>query len=569
MGPPEDFYGRPLLVNVNLRSAESFAIFTGGSQNAIIVDGTKMTEPETPRYWITVETTFIDIYGSEQFFKRDLNLVVVNINFPLIVQSDPLIFIREDVDFVLSSDLQAADEEDKRVGRPKPAFNGMAEDGAIRIKWDSPLVNLDADILSSRKVILPFAQSASGEPTAFLTDRTNSMGFEKVTVRDAIQVNLVPEYDNGVSPNLLSSQLEVVDQETMLLRVTFDDADLLEAGDLVEITFWQNQIFARDTDGATVHHQSRFVFPIVQQVDPDVSYSLETLAQWLIILALVVAAMIIFTAIYLGSVTTLWMFLNSLQLIVYTALLNVSLPADSRLFMTSLLDALRLNFGAPETSNEVEGSIFEHTVKESTFNASILRLGYSARLFPNLASIGSIIDGIFAIWALALVYQVIQEACCKKINFSFLLPQLVNAFTRLLYVFWLEIWICCLLSLASFESIQDFSIAMVITWLLLVLLCFYCILFFKSGPYLKKVQSYEGRTLLNFVCCWQVRKVTADVEKLTQEKIERELEKLQQKEKEEEAENASIEMLEQGTRDSIDRQGDEYGTNRGLLCDKD
>lgn len=264
MGAPEDTYGRPIEVKVNLRTAARFATFTGGTQNSIIVDGTLMTEADTSHYWISIETTFIDIFGVQKFYKRDLNFVVVHINYPQIVQSDRLIFIRENPDFVLSSDLQAADESTKRVDRPRPLFHGVTEDGAVRIRWDSPLANLDASLLSSRKVILPFTKSASREPTAFLTDRTNSEGFSRVIIKDAIEVDLVPESDNGKAPTLLSYELEIVDKQTMLLRVTFDDADLLVDGDRVELTFWQNEIFTRDSDGATVHHKSRFLFPLLQ-----------------------------------------------------------------------------------------------------------------------------------------------------------------------------------------------------------------------------------------------------------------------------------------------------------------
>ena len=92
----------------------------------------------------------------------------------------------------------------------------------------------------------------------------------------------------------------------------------------------------------------------------------------MIVLAFIVAAMILFAAIFLGSVHTLWMFLNSMQLVLYTALLQVSLPPDSCYFMTRLLNVLRLNLRTLETSYDVQGRVFESTLNESTFNASVL-----------------------------------------------------------------------------------------------------------------------------------------------------------------------------------------------------
>ena len=43
------------------------------------------------------------------------------------------------------------------------------------------------------------------------------------------------------------------------------------------------------------------------------------------------------------------------------------------------------------------------------------------------------------------------------------------------------------------------------------------VLFYKGGPYLRKgAQGYEKRTLWNSFYCWQARKVTIDVERLTE-----------------------------------------------------
>lgn len=95
------------------------------------------------------------------------------------------------------------------------------------------------ELLTSRKVVFPYQISTQHLPTALMTDRTNSEGFVKVALRDAIEVSFVPEFDDDVrSASLKSSKLEIVDAETMLLHVTFDDNDFLGPKDLVRITFW-------------------------------------------------------------------------------------------------------------------------------------------------------------------------------------------------------------------------------------------------------------------------------------------------------------------------------------------
>ena len=82
MGSPVDSYGQTIEVQVKLRQAEVFAIFTGGEQNTIIVDGTKMTDPTISHYHITVDTVFTDVFGVQKYFKRDINFAVLQVTHP-------------------------------------------------------------------------------------------------------------------------------------------------------------------------------------------------------------------------------------------------------------------------------------------------------------------------------------------------------------------------------------------------------------------------------------------------------------------------------------------------------
>ena len=63
----------------------------------------------------------------------------------------------------------------------------------------------------------------------------------------------------------------------------------------------------------------------------------------------------------------------------------------------------------------------------------------------------------------------------------------------------------------------DFFIALLLSSIIVIGFCLFTVLFYKGGPYLKQA-SYERRTLWNFFYCWQVRKVTADVEAMTEER---------------------------------------------------
>ena len=159
MGEPVNSYGWPVDVEVNLREASSFATFTGGSQNAIILDGNKMKDPDKSHYWVTIEVFLIDSFGMEKYYRRDINLIVINVAFPSMVSNEIVIFKREDPNFVMSVDLQELDDLDKQKRRPKPVFVGLTKEGEMRIRWDAPMAFMEdsASLLESRKVLVPYS----------------------------------------------------------------------------------------------------------------------------------------------------------------------------------------------------------------------------------------------------------------------------------------------------------------------------------------------------------------------------------------------------------------------------
>lgn len=163
------------------------------------------------------------------------------------------------------------------------------------------------------------------------------------------------------------------------------------------------------------------------------------------------------------------------------------MPKDTSFFMKSLLDALRLNYFLPtEATSEVKQEIFDSVSQNSAFNASILEMGYSNQLLTNFTPFGTLLAVIICFWILAVTARSIYSLCNKKTTVSVMIPELLNASTRLLYVFFLEVWVCCLLSIGIFDSMFDFTASIVLIWVLTFIVCFYAVLFWKSGPYLKQ-----------------------------------------------------------------------------------
>lgn len=68
-----------------------------------------------------------------------------------------------------------------------------------------------------------------------------------------------------------------------------------------------------------------------------------------------------------GSITHIWMFINSMQLLAYTALLGVPETASLTLFMKQILDALRLKFLDFTRQDYLESSsLHDFNTKEMT-----------------------------------------------------------------------------------------------------------------------------------------------------------------------------------------------------------
>ena len=75
--------------------------------------------------------------------------------------------------------------------------------------------------------------------------------------------------------------------------------------------------------------------------------NLETLSYMILGIGFSFLLLLIFSC---GPILSVWMFLNSMQLILHIPLLNGSLPGNSHWFMLSYLNVIRLHVGGWHTS---------------------------------------------------------------------------------------------------------------------------------------------------------------------------------------------------------------------------
>ena len=60
-----------------------------------------MKDTHVPVYKVTVETVFIDIFGTEQYFKKDVHFLLVHLNFPISLSEDIMFVGDPRIDFNL------------------------------------------------------------------------------------------------------------------------------------------------------------------------------------------------------------------------------------------------------------------------------------------------------------------------------------------------------------------------------------------------------------------------------------------------------------------------------------
>ena len=161
------------------------------------------------------------------------------------------------------------------------------------------------------------------------------------------------------------------------------------------------------------------------------------------------------------------------------------MPGSTQNFFKTFLGVLRLNPGDNSESNSTKQTVFEHNVQGSSVNASLLEMGYSDNFMANIAPFLIAMLAVTLLWALYIIY--LKEKYYKKssADIQYQKNDFLNVVCRLVYFFFLELWVSCFLSLGLFKSGVDFALALVLVWLLLVTICLYPILFFKSGPFLK------------------------------------------------------------------------------------
>ena len=210
-------------------------------------------------------------------------------------------------------------------------------------------------------------------------------------------------------------------------------------------------------------------------------------------------ALIFAIALCSGPLLPVWMFVNSLQLIVHIPLVRTEIPAVANLLFLDYLSIVRLNvrtvndflaqlLGLEQTSQDDQRSLDQ---ADSYYNELIYSCGYHVSLTHNLI----LILGLFSVIALFWLAM----ACRDKLCFQGGRHEIWwnNLMVRFLYEVFFEITLCLMISFSAMdlrtggtETKVSWGLSVVLTIAAVLALCYLSLLFVRGGPYIEG--SYES-----------------------------------------------------------------------------
>ena len=325
MGEPLDNFGNRIRVTVDLKKAWNFVNYDF-QNNSIHIDGYAINlRTVIPTYTLEVATLYQDVYTVERFYSKVLHLDVLPIFVPTVSPWRPVLFLGDpgnEFEFI------PVDRLDEPSASPLESFPiAKSQDGQIRLGWTHP-VKLIRDFENLPQHRIAVEQLEATDDSVTLINRETRTAH-KCLLKRAVEVGHFPDGDEYSYTILNDASIPVFETNQMIVKANFDNADEIDYGDLVQVSFWKPSLIRRVDGGPTVALGSTVFVPISLQVSDETISRVEALLAVLLIIAGVVILANIVVALCGGSATPLWIFLNATQLIAYAVLIETPQAPDA------------------------------------------------------------------------------------------------------------------------------------------------------------------------------------------------------------------------------------------------
>ena len=168
-------------------------------------------------------------------------------------------------------------------------------------------------------------------------------------ILDAFEVKIVREVDGEeiildkkVEWDIISYTSELI-QLQLKIENPEDLSPQLNINDFISVTFWGADYFENEAGvGAEFGLEIRSK-RVQRQIDTDSADIIEEMGETVsgVLLATIIFAFLM--SLILGRALPFWVYLNSLQLVVYTPLVTANMPSNLHYFLNDYLQLVRLN----------------------------------------------------------------------------------------------------------------------------------------------------------------------------------------------------------------------------------
>jgi len=275
--------------------------------------------------------------------------------------------------------------------------------------------------------------------------------------------------------------------------------------------------------GTTLHWN---LFRQASQSTTEEVYSLD----FIFVLYLIALVVLVPVSFLIGKPVSMWVHLHSLQLMTYLTLLKDPLtPANVSLFLDKYLSLVRFNSpdmtvlidDAYDASRRSESEDFNLYSENNTL---LKQLGYGPFFFDNMPILLALFGFSCLIWAFATLKNNQKVPHVWRRKYPTLLRRsgqdeifMGNLTLRFYHTFFLEMTICCFLSLKSNELSSSGAIVQWILSLLfllatLTLIGYLGLLLWRGGPY---IPGYYQKLTLWSLMCWGTRPINPKFDQKT------------------------------------------------------
>ena len=202
----------------------------------------------------------------------------------------------------------------------------------------------------------PGSSSRRNLEEVYFTNADNTYS-EKMEMLDALEIKIIDEEGDKSD---FSWDVLGFNEHFFWIKIDFDDPTLVASTgvETVSVTFWGTEYF-KSYEDVEVRYGTTLYWKIFRQIDQDEASQIHVIETVLNNAGALTLAPVFTLVIFGGPLTTTWMFLNSLQLILHVPLLDTHMPANVHYFLKEYLSLTRFNIGPLnkylETSQESLG----------------------------------------------------------------------------------------------------------------------------------------------------------------------------------------------------------------------